>query len=42
MDSNNMVNTTIAINKDEEFGFNFAKHDSNCFTCNTNVVPKAL
>lgn len=24
MDSNNMVNTTIAINKDEEFGFNFA------------------
>ena len=30
MDSNNLVNTTIA------------KHDSNCFTCNTNVLSKAL
>lgn len=42
MDSDIMVNVTTAINKDEEFAFNFAKHDSNCFTCNTNVIPKAF
>lgn len=42
IDSNNLVNTTVAINKDEEFVFNFAKHDSNCFTCNTNILSKAL
>lgn len=41
MDSNNLVNTTVAINKDE-FVFNSAKHDSNCFTCNTNILSKAL